>query len=154
MKSAFILWLLCTVGLLSPSLQAEDTYRIRFVQTSTLKPIAEKSFKFVPRRIEQKAIRGTPDPNLQFAEPFTTDAEGILVLPEAVLIRLTAGGNNYVDTYSDSFTRYCLRREERPPAPPIHTITTFRAGTGLVAATFFLSAAEPNIILLEPHTTR
>jgi hypothetical protein len=147
----FILSLLLAAAVIS-SVQAEDVYRIRFLDAATLKPIAVKVFQLIPIRIiEKRALNDNrPDPNLQFAESFTSDADGNLSLPETALTRLTAAGKNAVTGHCDGYARFGYSREHFPPSPPTFTFHTMRAKSGRVCASLLLSSTESNLILLEP----
>ena len=146
-----LLWLVFPT-LLACCVQAEESYRVRFLNATTLKPIASSVFQLVPLRIVEKRALGdnSPDPNLQFAESLTSDADGNLTLPVSALARLTATGKNAVAGHCDGYARFSFQRDHFPPSPPTFTFHTMRAKSGRVCASLLLSSTEPNVILLEP----
>jgi hypothetical protein len=152
-KTTFLFSLLLTLCC-AEAAQAGDAFRVRFLDSVSVKPLASRTFQFVPRRIEFRAPPGTPDPNLQYAESFTTDSNGVLSIADGVFNRLTNDGKNYVDVHCQSHARFLLRRDNYSPESPTFTITTFRALSGRVAATLLLSTSEPNSLLLEPNAPK
>jgi hypothetical protein len=149
MSTKLTINLFCIGWLCLPSASADDTCRLRFLDSTTLKPIARHTFQLVPRRIELKALPNTPDPNLQFAKPFSTDADGFVSITTTSLVDLTNATKNYVDSVSDSYSRFCISGEHRPPAPMTFSLTTFHAVSGVVAARHLLSSTELTIVTLD-----
>jgi len=82
---------------LSSAADTAQSCRLRFIDAATLKPISLQKFLFIPRKIFAKMAPGSPDPNLEFAKPFTTDRDGYFQISEALIKELTDDGKIYVN---------------------------------------------------------
>ena len=127
---------------LSSAADTAQSCRLRFIDAATLKPISLQKFLFIPRKIFAKMAPGSPDPNLEFAKPFTTDRDGYFQISEALIKELTDDGKIYVDCSSGPYARFLLRLEHLPNQKAGYTITLFHAAGCLTEQS---GATDPRI---------
>jgi len=147
MKSTHILIGFILSILLLGTAYAGDDWTVRFIDSATLKPIAETAIQFIPRRGGGRM----PDANVPPSESFTTDSTGRLKLTETDLIRLTGSWKVPVDIHCPSHANCYLWWD----APDVqqnvqqNNITVFRL-SNRAAAVILLSLTDPNVIPLDP----
>ena len=131
---------------------AVKVFHLRFIDSNTLQSISSQTFLIGPIIIVEKRARNStaPDPNLQFAKPLATDANGNCEIPESLILGLTRGGKFALTSWSDSWARFSLSLQQWPKQDVSYIITTFRSlPDGRVAGTVNLNERKANIILLE-----
>ena len=141
------------VGLfLCIGVQAEDSFRLLFVDVRTLHPVVRKPITFIPRRIIQKGD-GEENPNMQFAKTISTDFRGEMILTKTLFKELCDSG--VCDSKIDGYTSIVLCEEPIGGSKTefFHKVIAFHAlGTrdGPLRSHTFLSSGVLNTILLNP----
>jgi hypothetical protein len=122
------------------------TLRLRFVDTDSLEPISSASLSLLPRRILLDMDPGADieDPNLQFAQGIQTDSAGYVSLQTDMLDELTSQGKIVVDSRSDDYARFVLKKDGG------YYITTFSPlPDGRVYSSSPLLPGRTSVVLLE-----
>jgi hypothetical protein len=126
------------------------SYRLRFVESATQKPIAGTTFLLVPRIIilNTGPSYSVDDPNLKYATSITTDSNGYATLRKCLIDDLTTKGKTIIDSQSKDYARFCLSRNS--PILPIggDHITVFHSNN-IVSDQVALDGFHDNLLHLE-----